>query len=71
MAVLHPESFLLIVFMAEDTLYDNMDIGGFQVGHEAGGVPRGGGGVPRVVGIAPPLVEGGWSLSGAFFAQYF
>ena len=37
---------------------------GHQGAHEAGGVPRG-------VGRAPTLVDGGWAPSGAFFTQYF
>ena len=40
-AALHPESFLLIFSRAKDTLYQKMGIAGFQVAHEAGGVPRG------------------------------
>ena len=36
---LHPESFPLIFSRSKDTLYQKMDIGAYQVAHEAGGVP--------------------------------
>ena len=57
-AVLRPESFLLIFFRGK-RLHIAKD------GHER---PARG---PMRQGGAPTLMDGGWSPSGAFFAQYF
>ena len=57
-ATLRPESFLLF-FPGQKTSYSKI------------WAPEACQGAHEIGGRAPTLVDGGWPLSGAFFAQYF